>query len=295
MSACVSDNNEQNIDVMSGQELYGNRGIVCPDVLCAEIIRSNLTTNWYGCRIFIMDETDSTNEELKRKWDRLPTGALVLAKRQTGGKGRMGRSWESRSETGIWMSFMIKPDIRPCNISSLTLVVAMACQEAIKRVVHIDTHIKWPNDIVVNGKKLVGILTETSFENNKVNYVIIGIGINVSMKKFPAELASRATSFTMEGLENIDRNLLVAEIGSCFEKYYDIYVMNENMSGLKSEYENKLVNIDKEVVVIEADSQFKGIAKGINDSGELMIQVDGDRIVCVRSGEVSVRGVYGYV
>lgn len=295
MSVCVSDNNEQNIDIVSGQELCGNRVIVCPDVLCAETICNNLTTDWYGSRIFIMDEIDSTNEELKRKWYSLPSGALVLAKRQTGGKGRMGRVWESRSETGIWMSFLIKPDIRPCNISSLTLVAAMACQEAIRNVVHIDTHIKWPNDIVVNGKKLVGILTETSFENDKVNYVIIGMGINVSMQNFPGELAFRATSFAMEGLNDIDRNRLVAEIGSCFEKYYDIYVMNENMSGLKSEYENKLVNINKEVVVIENDSRFEGIAKGINDSGELMIQLDDGRLVYVRSGEVSVRGVYGYV
>lgn len=295
MRDCAFEESEQNMDVMSGQELYGNRGIVCPDVLCADAITDNLRTVRFGRELLIIDETDSTNEELKRNWNKLSGGTLLLARRQTNGRGRMGRSWESKEETGIWMSFILKPQISPCNISSLTLVAAMACQEAIRKVTHIEAVIKWPNDIVFNGRKLAGILTEAAFDNYRTSYVIVGIGINVSMRNFPKELADRATSLVIEGLENVDRNLLVAEFGNCFEKYYDIYLKNENMSELKTEYENKLVNLGKEVVVMDSDSQFRGVAKGISDSGELLIQNESGNVISVRSGEVSVRGIYGYV
>ncbi len=295
MGVYMSEENEQNRDVVSGQELYGNRGIVCPDVLCAEAIHKSLKTKWFGSKIQITDEIDSTNNELKRNRSSLPNGTLLIAKRQTGGRGRLGRSWESGSEDGIWMSFLIKPDIKPCNTASLTLVAAMACQEAVNRITQIDARIKWPNDIVVNGRKLVGILTEASFENNGISYVIAGMGINVSMSGFTKELSDRATSLAIEGVTSVDRNRLIAEIGNCFEKYYDIYLVNENMSGLKKEYEQKLVNLNKEVVVIGTASEFKGIARGINADGELLVQNESGEIVCVRSGEVSVRGVYGYV
>lgn len=295
MKGCEFEDSERNMNIMSGQELYGNRGIVCPDVLCADVISKYLMTDWFGRELVIMDETDSTNEVLKRNWNSYSDGTLLIARRQTFGKGRMGRVWESGEETGIWMSFMMKPQINPCNISSLTLVAAMACHEAVRQAVGIDTQIKWPNDIVFNGKKLAGILTEASFENNRVNYVIVGIGINVSVKQFPKELSDKATSFVIEGMENVDRNLLVADIGNCFEKYYNIYINKENMSDLKSEYEHNMVNLGKEVVVINSDAQFEGVARGINDSGELLIQDESGRIICVRSGEVSVRGIYGYV
>lgn len=295
MKGCEFEDSERNMNIMSGQELYGNRGIVCPDVLCADVISKYLMTDWFGRELVIMDETDSTNEVLKRNWNSYSDGTLLIARRQTSGKGRMGRVWESGEETGIWMSFMMKPQINPCNISSLTLVAAMACHEAVRQAVGIDTQIKWPNDIVFNGKKLAGILTEASFENNRVNYVIVGIGINVSVKQFPKELSDKATSFVIEGMENVDRNLLVADIGNCFEKYFNIYINKENMSDLKSEYEHNMVNLGKEVVVINSDAQFEGVARGINDSGELLIQDESGRIICVRSGEVSVRGIYGYV
>lgn len=295
MKGCEFEDSERNMNIMSGQELYGNRGIVCPDVLCADVISKYLMTDWFGRELVIMDETDSTNEVLKRNWNSYSDGTLLIARRQTSGKGRMGRVWESGEETGIWMSFMMKPQINPCNISSLTLVAAMACHEAVRQAVGIDTQIKWPNDIVFNGKKLAGILTEASFENNRVNYVIVGIGINVSVKQFPKELSDKATSFVIEGMENVDRNLLVADIGNCFEKYFNIYINKENMSDLKSEYEHNMVNLGKEVVVINSDAKFEGVARGINDSGELLIQDESGRIICVRSGEVSVRGIYGYV
>lgn len=295
MKGCEYEDSERNMNIMSGQELYGNRGIVCPDVLCADVISKYLMTDWFGRELVIMDETDSTNEVLKRNWNSYSDGTLLIARRQTSGKGRMGRVWKSGEETGIWMSFMMKPQINPCNISSLTLVAAMACQEAVRQTVGIDTQIKWPNDIVFNGKKLAGILTEASFENNRVNYVIVGIGINVSVKQFPKELSDKATSFVIEGMETVDRNLLVAHIGNCFEKYFNIYINKENMSDLKTEYEHNMVNLGKEVVVINSDAKFEGVARGINDSGELLIQDESGRIICVRSGEVSVRGIYGYV
>ena len=141
MKGCEFEDSERNMNIMSGQELYGNRGIVCPDVLCADVISKYLMTDWFGRELVIMDETDSTNEVLKRNWNSYSDGTLLIARRQTSGKGRMGRVWESGEETGIWMSFMMKPQINPCNISSLTLVAAMACHEAVRQAVGIDTQI----------------------------------------------------------------------------------------------------------------------------------------------------------
>ena len=177
-------------------EAVRNRGyrlVSCPDVLLSDEIQSRLETKWFGRKISYFDVIDSTNSEIKRQAEKefIP-GMLAIAEKQTLGRGRKERHWESPAKTGIWMSFAVKPDLPPYKASMITLVTALAVAKAIKDVTGLNTEIKWPNDIVIGSRKVVGILTEMSAEMTTINYVVIGIGINVNMESFPAELEDKA-------------------------------------------------------------------------------------------------------
>ena len=290
---------ESNSSTESGQELCCKHSDECPDVLCVDSIMSELNTEWFGNRIVIMDETDSTNEEIKRSGADAPNGLLVIAESQTDGKGRIGRQWLSQKGCGIWMSFLIRTDLKPCEIAPVTLVAALACNDVICKNTQIESYVKWPNDIVTDGKKLAGILTELVPVSNakgeyEVDYVIVGVGINVNINEFPDELSDRATSLLLQGYSGINRNRLIAEFGKSFEKYYSVFEKDRNMSGLKQEYENVLINRNREVLITAYDEPRKCLAMGINDSGELLVRYENGEIDAIRVGEVSVRGVYGY-
>lgn len=193
------------------------------------------------------------------------------------------------------MSFAVKPDLPPYKASMITLVTALAVAKAIKDVTGLNTEIKWPNDIVIGSRKVVGILTEMSAEMTTINYVVIGIGINVNMESFPAELEDKATSLYIAGGTKVRRSSIVAKFGKYFEKYYEIFCKDGNLSGIKDEYEKLLVNRNKEVYIIEGDSRIKRVAIGIDTDGELLVKDDNGNIEKIMAGEVSIRGIYGYV
>lgn len=191
------------------------------------------------------------------------------------------------------MSFMVCPPLAPKETAPITLVAAMACCRAVKAITGLNAQIKWPNDLIINGKKIVGILTELSAD---MKYVVVGVGINVNIPNFPDDLADKASSLYSESKTFISRNQLIGEFGNYFEKYYSIFVHDRNMSGLKSEYEKLMVNLNKEVRILgNTDVEDTGIALGINDDGELLVRREKGDIITVRAGEVSVRGIYGYV
>lgn len=282
-----------------GIESVRNRGyrlISSPDVLLSDEIKSQLSTKWFGNKILYFDTIDSTNNEIKRQAEKgAPCGTLAIAEFQSAGRGRRGRNWQSPSGSGIWMSFLIKPDISPDKAPMVTLVAAMACAFAIREELGLDAMIKWPNDIVIGGKKTIGILTEMSAEMDTVNYIVIGIGINVNMTEFPEELRRTATSLALECGHQVARSRLVAACGKYFEKYYEIFLRDKSLKNLKKTYESALVNKGADVSVIMADGTFNRKALGINDMGELMVEDETGRVETVRAGEVSVRGIYGYV
>ncbi len=222
-------------------------------------------------------------------------GSLIIANEQISGRGRRGRTWISTNNLGISMSIVLRPDIIPRNASMLTLVAALALSKAISNQLGIKALIKWPNDIIINNKKVCGILTEMSSEINCVDYVIIGIGINVNNQGFPEEIEDIATSLFLENNKVlVPREQLISNILYEFENYYEIFLNNQDLSNLYKEYSNKLINIGMEVVVDEGENKFKGTAKGINSKGELLVEINND-IVTINSGEVSVRGICGYV
>ena len=217
-------------------EAVRNRGyrlVSCPDVLLSDEIQSRLETKWFGRKISYFDVIDSTNSEIKRQAEKefIP-GMLAIAEKQTLGRGRKERHWESPAKTGIWMSFAVKPDLPPYKASMITLVTALAVAKAIKDVTGLNTEIKWPNDIVIGSRKVVGILTEMSAEMTTINYVVIGIGINVNMESFPAELEDKATSLYIAGGTKVRRSSIVAKFGKYFEKYYEIFCKDGNLSGI---------------------------------------------------------------
>lgn len=269
--------------------------IDCPDVITEQEIQSIVDTQYIGRKVKYYEEVDSTNTQAKRLAEEADTdGLLVITEVQTAGKGRRGKAWESPKGSGIWMSLILKPELEPIHASGLTLVAALAVANAIRKITKLDAYIKWPNDIVINGKKVCGILTEMSSEMDYINHIVIGIGINVNTEHFHESIKDIATSLYLEYKNKVKRSVLVCEILKQFELYYEMYLETKNLSLLIEQYNQLLVNIGKEVVVIEAQSQFQGTALGVNESGELIVQVN-DTIKRIVSGEVSVRGVYGYI
>ena len=193
------------------------------------------------------------------------------------------------------MTQILKPDLLPTKASMLTLVAALAVESGIAMATGIRGKIKWPNDIVVNGKKICGILTEMSAEMEGIHHVVVGIGINANMKSFPAEIQKVATSLSIEKQEEVNRSDIICEIMKKFEYYYEKFIKEGDLSLLVEEYNGKMVNQNERVKVIGSEEEFQGTARGITKTGELVIDKDGEGIITVLSGEVSVRGVYGYV
>lgn len=267
-----------------------------PDVMNEPELKSIMDTKWAGQEVLYFDTIDSTNtkaQELAEKG--YPSGTLVVADQQVSGKGRRGRGWVSPSGTGIFMTLMIKPDIKPNNASMLTLVAALAVAKAIKDVTGEDAKIKWPNDIVINGKKICGILTEMSAQFDYINHIVIGIGINVHNENFPEEISSMASSLMIEaGGKKFRRAEIIAQTMLHFEEYYEIFLQTEDLSALVGEYDELLVNMNKAVKVLDPKEPFEGKAMGITKHGELIVETWESRKL-VSSGEVSVRGIYGYV
>jgi len=266
-----------------------------PDLLTAERVQKYLHTEWAGRRLIFLDSVDSTNNEVKRRAEAgAEQGLLVIGEQQTAGRGRRGRAWESPKGDGIFMSLLLKPDIAPVHASMLTLVMGLAVRDALVALGVSDVQIKWPNDIICSGKKVCGILTEMSAQMDYINYIVIGVGINVHNRDFPAEVEHMATSVFLQTGKKICRAQLAAECMLQFEKYYAVFLQTENMSGLLYIYQMHLVNRGRQVRVLDLKKDYTGVARGINADGELLVETE-DGLRTVSAGEVSVRGVYGYV
>ncbi len=279
-------------------ESISNRGyklISTPDIIDSEEILPLLTTKYIGRNFIHFDEVDSTNVQCRRACSNNPIeGMVVAAEEQTSGRGRLGRSWISPKGTGIWMSIVLKPNISPMVAPRATLIGAAAVYTALKDM-GISVGIKWPNDIVINGKKICGILTEMNAEIERVNYVIMGIGINVNMESFPDELKEKATSLKNELGNEVDRKKLVANILNNFEVFYEEFKNTGDISRVIEICKEGSLLINKEVRVINGNNEVICTVIDIDDEGELIVKHKDGTIKRVISGEVSVRGIYGYV
>lgn len=264
---------------------------------CLKTLETYIHTRnqWAGRNIVYYDSIDSTNNEAKRLGkEGALHGTLVIAQQQTAGRGRLGRNWDSPKEQAIYMTLLIRPNISPQNASKVTLIAALAAAKGIREVAGMPPQIKWPNDIVIHGKKLCGILTEMNMESENKFFLVVGIGINCNRKDFPEELKQTATSLYLETKKEQSREQLIAAVMYAFEQYYSVFIQTENLSNLKQQYECQLVNYNRDVRVLSPDHEYIGTSRGINEEGELLVEDKSGQMHAVRSGEVSLRGIYGY-
>ena len=192
------------------------------------------------------------------------------------------------------MSFVLRPEIELENSSMLTLVAALAVEKGIKDAAGIDGRIKWPNDVLVNGKKVCGILTELSAQMDELNYIVVGIGINANMKQFPEEVREKAASLLVETGETVDRTRLLCQVLKHFEQDYEIFKKTEDFSMLMEEYNSLLAHYDQEIKVVRGKDEYICRSGGINRRGELTVTDSLGRTQEIFSGEVSIRGIHGY-
>ncbi|WP_167955413.1 biotin--[acetyl-CoA-carboxylase] ligase [Anaerosporobacter faecicola] len=266
-----------------------------PDCVTKEAILSRLQTNYMGKNVFSYEEVTSTNTIAKQLAEEgQPEGSLVVAEKQTQGKGRRGRSWVAKKGSGVFMTIVLKPQIAPTNAAMITIVTALALNDAIKELTELDSKIKWPNDIVLGKKKVAGILTELSAEVDYINYVVVGIGVNVNTEEFPEELADKATSIFLEAGKNVNRAKLIARTMFYLETYYEQFLKTQDLSLLQEAYTKVLINMDQEVQILGSEDSFTGVARGITKAGHLLVEKPNKEIVEVYAGEVSVRGLYSY-
>lgn len=275
----------------------GYRLVSSPDLLSFEEVSKNLHTKYIGKNIMYFSTIDSTNNKSKElALDGSPNGTVVISEEQTLGRGRLGRNWVSPKYKGIWMSIILKPDTDPMNVPKVTQVGAAAVIKTLNEL-GIKATIKWPNDIVMNNKKICGILTEMSGELNKVNYVIMGIGINVNIdiEDFPEELKDIATSISHEEGRYLKRKDLVSSLLNNFEILYDEFEKEESINLSVNICRENSALIGKEVKIINRGKESIGKAVDLNDEGQLLVQYSDGKIDKIISGEVSIRGLYGYV
>ncbi len=223
-----------------------------------------------------------------------PEGTLVTAQQQEAGRGRRGRVWESPQGGNLYFSLLLRPKCRPEQACMVTLVMALAAEAAVREL-GIDAGIKWPNDIVAGGRKVCGILTEMNLGPDGIRHVVIGTGINVNQEMFPEEIRQTATSLKLQMGQPVDTEALLNRVLEWFEYYYEQFCITFDLSGLRSRYEEHLVNRGARVRVLDPKGEFEGTAAGINDLGELLVRRDDGTTEIIYAGEVSVRGIYGYV
>ncbi len=249
------------------------------------------------------DEIDSTNNEIKRKLleGDVPEFTVISAGRQTAGRGRSGHDWESPKDVSVATSIALYPREVSCEaVPRLTLIAAVAVAEALEKLYGLQTAIKWPNDILVSNKKICGILTELSAKDNHVENVVVGIGVNVHNRTFPEEISHMAISVDQaleqmgKPTDNVHCKELTKTIWECFLTHYQEFLRQQDLSEILDFYNARLINKGRVVKVLDPKGAYEAVAKEMTKTGELLVEKD-EKLISVDSGEVSVRGIYGYV
>ena len=263
--------------------------------LSEDRLKAGLKTAWAGHPVIFKEELDSTNRLLMQMGaDGAAHGTLAVTELQTAGRGRRGRSWYSPKGSGIWMSLLLRPKLPAEKTPMLTLAAAMAAYDALAPYTD-GCAIKWPNDIVIHGKKVCGILTELGFAPDGSCYCVIGIGINVNTPDFAEDLKPIAASLFTETGKTYDRMPIINDLWTAFEGYYEQWESTGDLSLFKESYNRRLVNIGRTVRIEGDNVKETGTALGIDETGNLGILLTDGTVRHVMSGEVSVRGVLGYV
>lgn len=263
------------------------------DLLTQKNICHELNTTFIGKKIIHFDTIDSTNNYAKGIGSTTEEGTIVISEEQTKGKGRLGRQWHSKSHEGIWMSIVLKPNIMPSKAPFITLIAGASITSALNSL-GVETLIKWPNDIILNNKKVSGILTELSAEIERVNHIVLGIGINVKTMEFSQEISDIATSLYKENYK-VSRVDIVRSIITEFERLYLEYINNNSKEKTLEICRKYSAIIGKDIYILNGDNKELVRCIDINEDGNLVVEQQDKVIREIMSGEVSIRGVKGYV
>lgn len=266
----------------------GYRIIGVPEKIVSDKILFGLNTSFVGKNIHFKESVDSTQTiAQKLALEGAKEGTLVLAEEQVGGRGRLARSWHSPKYKGIWMSLILRPNIPMMKAPQLTLLTAVAVVQAIQQITGVEAHIKWPNDLLVNRKKMTGILTEVQADSDRIHSLIIGIGINVNqqIEDYPLPLQESATSLYMETNKIWDRSLIIQEIMQQVEKLYLLY-LEKGFYPIKLLWESYSISIGTTVTANTINGSIKGFAKGITDDGVLMLEDEHGEMHSIYSADI---------
>jgi BirA family biotin operon repressor/biotin-[acetyl-CoA-carboxylase] ligase len=270
---------------------FGYRLVSSPDALHADDLLARLgKTKVIGRDIRVFEQTTSTNDVIEKlARDGVKEGVVVFAESQTKGRGRLGRKWISPAHKGLWFSILLRPDLRPQETTQLTVASATALRRAIQSETGLKPEIKWPNDILIGGKKVAGILTELSAELDKVRYVILGIGIDVNLDagEFPAELKKIATSLKIEAGETISRAELATAILRELDEDYS-RICGGKFSAVADEWEENCVTIGKNVTVQIGERKIRGRAELLDDDGALLLRTEHGHLERITGGDVTL-------
>src|SRR5215469_10594522 len=277
-------------DIEAGPHL-GYRLVSAPDVLHADDLLSLLgKTRVIGRDIRVFQETTSTNDVIEKlARDGVREGVVVFAESQTKGRGRLGRKWLSPAKKGLWFSVLLRPSLRPDELTQITVASAAALRRAIHVQTELNPQIKWPNDILVNGRKTAGILTELKAEVDRVNYVILGIGVdvNLSAADFPADLKKTATSLRTELGKPLSRaDLAVAILRELDEDY--TRVCSGQFSALADEWEKHCATLGHNVAIRVGDRVLRGRAESLGEEGALLLRTEHGHLERIVGGDVTL-------
>lgn len=253
-------------------------------------LRKGLRTRVFGNKIYTFDTIDSTNNCAKAVAGcGAEEGTVVIAEKQTAGRGRLGRLWQANPNENLTFSIVLRPKLSAEAVNLIPLYVAVGVARAVERVTRISVDCKWPNDLLVNGKKFAGILIEGSFKQNTVESVIVGIGINVNQQSFPPDLQNKATSLRLETNKKIDRRALLSETLASLEELYKTINSNEIQS-IIALWLSRSTMINKPISVSQQGNVISGIVKGLSKEGALVLQSNGTEKKLF-AGDVTIVGM----
>jgi BirA family biotin operon repressor/biotin-[acetyl-CoA-carboxylase] ligase len=262
-----------------------------PDLLSFTEIKIGLKTKKIGQNILCFAKIDSTNEAAKRvAITGAPEGTVVVADQQEHGKGRLDRHWVSSPAVGLWFSIILRPDLQPAQAVQSTFVSAIAVCKVLRKATGLPFSIKWPNDILVQNRKVCGILTELSAELERINYIVVGIGLNVNQQKedFPLEIREKATSLLLASGRSFNRAELLRNILLEYEEQYQSY-LHKGFGWVLQIWRELNSTLGKEVLVNTREGSFTGVAEDINEDGCLVVKKHSGAREVLIAGDVSLR------
>jgi BirA family biotin operon repressor/biotin-[acetyl-CoA-carboxylase] ligase len=278
---------------ISAEPSKGYRLVSAPDRLILPEIAAGLKVNTLGKNIVCLTETVSTNAvAFRMAEDGAAEGCVVIADCQTGGKGRMGRTWVSPPGVNFYCSIIVRPPIKPMAAPQLTFLSVVAVARSIELLTGLAPRIKWPNDLLLNGKKVAGLLNEMSAETDKVNFVVLGIGVNLNMRadQFPPELRHPATSILLETGKSISRVAFTRTLLQELDAIYALFLA-EGYAPVRKEWLERSRLTGEQVTVKDNGIVQSGIVAGIDEYGALLLETADGKVIQILSGDVSIGGV----